>query len=270
MKPVLFAWTLGLAVLPVLAENVDPDDSGLQYAWSENAGWINAEPGGNGGPGMQAADFALTGWMWAENAGWISLSCENTSSCGTTAYGVQNDGHGRLRGEAWGENVGWIRFSTSWGGSVGVDPVSGKLAGRAWAENLGWIDLGGIKTAWCHDTSGVPTGGPDLRASRSGSDVLLGQLVPGGGAAWHELVRGKLSALRSTGGDFTAAMLDCVGDDVTADSHLAQGTPEPVPGDGYWYLARGVNCKGKGTFDAGIGQVGSRDQEILASGAACP
>ena len=40
-----------------------PDDS--QYAWAENVGWINAEPQGNGGPGVEVTDSKLTGWMWA-------------------------------------------------------------------------------------------------------------------------------------------------------------------------------------------------------------
>ena len=71
-----------------LAENMDPANDGSQYAWAENLGWINLQPSGPGGPGVQVSDSRLTGWAWAENAGWISLSCENTSSCGTTAYEI--------------------------------------------------------------------------------------------------------------------------------------------------------------------------------------
>jgi hypothetical protein len=66
------------------AENVDPGDDGSQYVWTENAGWINAEPGGNGGEGLQVSDFAVSGWMWSENTGWISLSCANTNTCGSS------------------------------------------------------------------------------------------------------------------------------------------------------------------------------------------
>lgn len=95
------------------AENVDPLGGGAQYAWGENIGWLNAEPQGNGGPGMQVSDTALTGWIWAENAGWISLSCQNTASCGANAYGVVNDGEGLLSGFAWSENLGWINFRSS-------------------------------------------------------------------------------------------------------------------------------------------------------------
>jgi hypothetical protein len=84
-------------------------------------------------------------------------------------------------------------------------------------------------------------------------------------------VRGSLSTLRSSGGNFAAATLDCAGDNIAKPTIVVAGTPQPAPGDGYWYLARRVNCKGKGTFDTGSArQVGSRDGEIAAAGVACP
>jgi len=282
MRRVLFYLTLCLALAPAAAGNVDPDGDGSRYAWTENAGWINAAGGGNAANGLEVSDFALTGWMWAENAGWISLSCENTNSCGTASYGVTNNGHGRLRGLAWGESVGWINFAPSSGG-VGIDPGTGEFSGFAWGENIGRISFSctntgncalsdyGVRTGWCQSTVAPPTGGSDLRASRSGGDVTLSQLTLGGGASWHEVVRGDLTSLRASGGDFASATFDCAADDVTGGTVLVSGTPEPAPGGGYWYLARPANCKGKGTFDSGaVSQSGSRDDEINASGAVCP
>jgi hypothetical protein len=261
---------LGLSIAAAFAENVDPGNSGAQYAWSENTGWVNAEPGGNGGNGMQVSDFGLTGWMWSENAGWVSLSCANTGSCGSSGYGVTNDGHGHLGGYAWGENVGWINFAPATG-AVTVDRVTGEIAGMAWGENIGWINFDTITTDWCQSTQAVPTGGPTMRAKRSGSDVELSQLTLSGGAAWHEVVRGSLSSLRASGGDFAVATLDCAATAVTANTVVVSGTPALAPGNGYWYLARPMNCKGSGTFDSGAPrQVGSRDAEIMASGAGCP
>jgi hypothetical protein len=90
----------------VLAENIDPHGDDSQYAYGENVGWFNAEPVGDGGPGVAVNDTKLTGYIWAENIGWVSLSCENTGSCGTLNYGVTKDGNGNLSGYAWGENVG--------------------------------------------------------------------------------------------------------------------------------------------------------------------
>jgi hypothetical protein len=31
-------------ISPALAENIDPDNSGRQYAYGENIGWLNFEP----------------------------------------------------------------------------------------------------------------------------------------------------------------------------------------------------------------------------------
>ena len=151
----------------VLAEIIDPDDDGSQYAWAENAGWLNLEPGGDGGPGVIVGDSVLTGYMWGENVGWISLSCEDSGTCGTLPYGVTNDGAGSLAGYAWGENAGWISFSCENTESCGtvpygvtINPATGEFGGHAWGENIGWINFapaagGGAKTSW----SGVCTDG---------------------------------------------------------------------------------------------------------------
>ena len=157
----------------------------------------------------------------------------------------------------WAENTGWISLSCENTNSCGTASYGvlnnghGRLRGFAWGESIGWISFScantghcavsdyGVKTGWCQSTVAPPTGGPNLHASRSGGDVTLSQLTLAGG--------------------------------VTHGSVLVSGTPEPAPGDGYWYLARAANCKGKGTFDSGaVSQSGSRDAEIAASGAGCP
>ncbi|MHC4476853.1 MAG: hypothetical protein ACYTEL_14495 [Planctomycetota bacterium] len=138
-----------VVVIPLLsvglgvAENIDPYNDGSQYAYGENVGWLNAEPLGDGGPGVEVDDSKLTGYVWGENIGWISLSCENTSSCGTVDYGVTNNGAGNLSGFAWAENVGWINFDPRVPNdpncySVCIDS-NGNFDGWAWGENIGWI-----------------------------------------------------------------------------------------------------------------------------------
>ncbi|MFN7972325.1 MAG: hypothetical protein U0166_08240, partial [Acidobacteriota bacterium] len=111
MKRMPCLLALALAVPASAAENIDPNNDNSQFAFQENVGWHNAEPLGNGGPGVEVQSAALTGYIFAENVGWISLSCGNQGSCATVAYGVTNDGAGNLSGYAWGENVGWISFS---------------------------------------------------------------------------------------------------------------------------------------------------------------
>lgn len=137
-------------------EDVDPANDGSQYAWSGNLGWLNAEPLGNGGPGWNLTDDAASGWLWSANVGWISLSCENTDSCGSVAYGVVHDGAGGLGGYGWAPNIGWVSFScvnTSSCGTVdyavSVDPVSYEVSGYAFAPNVGWIGFSCQDTGSC-------------------------------------------------------------------------------------------------------------------------
>jgi hypothetical protein len=137
----LLFWSGSIA----FAENIDPDDMEQQYAWAENVGWLNFEPAL--GPGVMVSDDSLTGYVWAENIGWINLSCENTASCATIDFGVENDGDGNLSGYAWGERVGWISFTcankdscNTVGYGVTIDS-EGLFDGHAWGENIGWINF---------------------------------------------------------------------------------------------------------------------------------
>ncbi|MDH5576010.1 MAG: hypothetical protein OEY80_11035 [Nitrospirota bacterium] len=161
-------WSVALVLslsgsLALASDNIDPSDSGAQYAWGENTGWLNAEPGGDGGPGVFVEDDGVSGYLWSENTGWVSLSCLNNSTCGTRNYRVTNDGAGNLAGYAWAENTGWISFSCTNVGScatrnygVTIDPATGQFSGRAWSENTGWISFRnqsgsvnyGVTTSW--------------------------------------------------------------------------------------------------------------------------
>ena len=140
----------------VTAETIDPNGDGSQYAWAENTGWINAEPGGDGGLGMSITTDGVEGWLWSENLGWISLSCENSSSCSSVDFRVLHDGIGGLSGYGWSENAGWVSFSCENTGScatvdysVFLDLGTGELSGYAWSENIGWIVLSCATTTSC-------------------------------------------------------------------------------------------------------------------------
>jgi len=145
------ALVAALSAAIAFAENIDPDNDNSQYAWGENVGWLNAEPGGDGMWGVQVTGGWVTGYMWGENIGWVNMSCHNTDNCEGPAsnWGVtNNDGAGNLRGYAWGENVGWISFScknnpSSCAGTdnygVRINPATGLFSGYAWGENIGWI-----------------------------------------------------------------------------------------------------------------------------------
>ena len=118
------------------AETIDPNDNGAQYAWGNNVGWLNFEPGQ--GTGVTVTDKTITGYVWSENIGWINLS---PASHG----GVSKTIAGELSGYAWAENVGWINFdpnvpndATHYGVTIDSE---GFFDGWAYGENVGWIHL---------------------------------------------------------------------------------------------------------------------------------
>jgi hypothetical protein len=139
----LMVFSAFLEIRNVSAENIDPNNQGLKYAYGENVGWINFKP--SQGPGVTVTPSAVTGYAWGENIGWINLSPANG--------GVLNNGAGNLSGYAWGENVGWINFAPT-GGGVQIDS-QGFFIGKAWGENIGWISFNstgaipfGVRTSW--------------------------------------------------------------------------------------------------------------------------
>jgi hypothetical protein len=270
---------LALGALPARGENIDPAGIGAQYAWGENVGWLNGEPFGDSGPGLEVDDFEVTGWLWGENVGWISASCKNTGSCEAVPYGVRNDGAGNLSGFAWAENAGWIDFAPAHGG-VRIEPATGTFDGLAWGENIGWLSftfgsasgsMERIRTEWSCDTAAPPpTGIPWLTLAKApaGSGASLAW-VPSSGATGYDVVFGDLGTLVATRGDFSAATRGCAADNDTLSSldedHVL------ASGEGVWFLVRGVNCSGSGTYDTGsLFQLGSRDEGIRASGNGCP
>ena len=268
-----------LAFSAAPAENIDPNNDGSKYAWSENMGWLNARPGGPGGSGVHVGDSSLTGWIWSENAGWISLSCANTSSCGATNYGVANDGCGTLSGRAWSENAGWIDFAPATCGGdpscgVRIGHTTGIFSGRAWSENAGWITFSAtspvayqVATSW-RSTAASPAGSPSAAAAKAGANLLLSWTALAG-ASTYDVVRGLVSTLRNSHGGYQSATQSCVVSDLSGTWATIAGTPSA--GDGFWFLVRGTNCGGAGTYDEGVAsQAGSRDAGIASSGNGCP
>jgi hypothetical protein len=114
----------------------------------------------------------------------------------------------------------------------------------------------------------APLGVPVLSLSQPAAGTArLSWTYASGGAPAFDAVRGDLSTLRSSAGDYSIATTNCLGSDVAGP---VDDTQVPAAGAGYWYLVRPVHCGGKGTYDSGAAsQIGSRDAEILASGNDC-
>lgn len=83
----------------------------------------------------------------------------------------------------------------------------------------------------------------------------------------YDVVRGVLSLLRNSGGDFTAATTGCAANDVTATSIVDPAAAAPA--DGLWWLVRALNPLGRGSYDD-LDATAARDVEIQGSGVSCP
>ena len=116
--------------------------------------------------------------------------------------------------------------------------------------------------------SAAPSSVPSLLATKTEGTASLGWSAAES-ATGYDVVKGTLSVLRATAGDFAAATSECLGSGIAAGP--VSDDDLPASGDALWYLVRPRNCAGAGTYDSnGPAQAAPRDAEIAASPAACP
>ena len=133
------------------------------YSWAEKFGYIKWADGTNFS-GALVSDSGLVNYLWSEKTGYISLSCSNTSSCGTIDYGVSNDGDGNLTGYGWSEKLGWISFDDTSVNNyyqVLID-ANGNFSGYGWSEKAGYINLDDAGDLYKVTTTWRPTGPPTV------------------------------------------------------------------------------------------------------------
>ncbi|HEY5220975.1 MAG TPA: fibronectin type III domain-containing protein [Candidatus Paceibacterota bacterium] len=139
--------------------------SSQHWAWNDAIGWMDFYDTHN----IIVSATKLTGYA-SSSAGNISLDCTTSPGgniCGTSNYGVSNDGSGNLAGWAWNDTYGWISFcgNSSGGGStlsgstwvcpssptyqVVINPSTGVFSGWAWNDTLGWISFNCSNTSNC-------------------------------------------------------------------------------------------------------------------------
>lgn len=122
------------------------------WAWNDVIGWVDFYNTGT----VNVQDTKLTGYA-SSSIGDISLDCATTrlgNICGTSNYGVFNDGVGNLSGYGWNDSYGWISFCGGLGAGtcpgaiayqVQIDPLSGIFKGNiynyAWNDIAGWISF---------------------------------------------------------------------------------------------------------------------------------
>ena len=131
----------------------------------------------------------------------------------------------------------------------------------------GWrTRIGGFRFDGCGTCPLVDV--PVLSASR-GAGVTTLSWSAAANASDYGLVEGDLDALRSIG-SFATAVVRCLAASSSTTS-LSLSDPDPLPGQGRWYLARGQRGVCKGTWGEVAGGGGTpRDAAIATSPAACP
>lgn len=99
--------------------NIDGSGDFSGYAWSSNVGWVWFGATTTCPAGTCQANVSIdnvSGWAkilsLGDSDGWISLECENTTTCGTSDYGVTfNQLTGEFGGWAWSSTLGWVSFN---------------------------------------------------------------------------------------------------------------------------------------------------------------
>jgi len=115
---------------------------------------------------VSAQTSGLNGWAWSSTIGWISMSCENTSTCGNSNYGVSIDSNRNLVGYAWSSNIGWIKF----GGLGGFPTATGNPHGNAQiVESGGTTQLQGWARA-CAGATNVSACSGSVNSTSGGWD----------------------------------------------------------------------------------------------------
>jgi len=107
-------------------------------------------------------------------------------------------------------------------------------------------------------------------AGVSGLGVDMGAITwsAGAGAQSYDVVRGRITSPGVS--PFGAATTDACVVPATSATNVAF-TADPPPGEAWWFLARGRNCGGAGTWDSGASsQAGPRDAGIDAAPLTCP
>lgn len=134
------------------------------------------------------------------------------------------------------------------------------------SSSYGWqTRIGSFRFEGCRPCplAGIPT----LTVDREASGVRLGWTASAYASAYDAL-EGGLSTLRV--GGIAASVRRCLADG-TPERTLLVDAPDPAPGDGDWYLVRGVIglCQGTWEESAPAGSV-ARDAAIAATAGVCP
>jgi hypothetical protein len=241
-----------------LAVDLDPD------------GVTPNDPGDGDSGGNAGQNFPVI--SSAENSGGTTTIRGSLNTAAGTTYRIEFFSSPACDGSGHGEAERFLGFTTQATDGTGNASFSVTLpipvsAGRvvsstATSPGGNTSELSQCRTVVC--TAATPTGSLSLGVD---GDVVSWSAIAT--ASGYDIVRGAVSMLRATGGDFSAATQACLANDTSTT--LLAFSPDPLPGEGFWFLVRPVNCAGPGSYDSSaFSQVESRDAEIAAAPASCP
>ena len=116
------------------------------WAWNDVAGWFDFYNTNS----VNVTSPKITGYA-STSVGYLSLDCATTpigDICGTSNYGISNDGVGNLSGYAWNDTYGWFSFYCGDLGVCGtsayrvlINGTTGDFSNYAWNDVVGWVSF---------------------------------------------------------------------------------------------------------------------------------
>ena len=265
-------------------------DFNSEPGWLTDGGWEFGPPGGGGDPTSAFSGTNVYGYnlggdypnnLGAENLTTGAIDCSGLVGVEASFerwLGVESSVFDKAAFQASRDGQSW---TTIWkNGSQVLDENAwsrqvydiSQVADRQSTVYLRWVmgstDSSETYPGWNIDdvlVQGVPA--PPTIELTVDPGSLSWTALPG--TSNYDVIRGTLSVLHGTGGDFQSATDACLGNNLGTTS-LTETDP-PAMGDGFWFLVRGDSAPAVRTYDSFYpSQSDVRDAEIESASATCP
>jgi len=200
--------------------------------------------------------------------------------------------HESLEASGGSDPVGWAIIDGELPEGLALDPISGAISGTlpmarpakstttfftvevidansATDSEFFSLTVHPTQESVCDPAPPTPSGSSELVLGKYDGELML-FWTPVDGATVYDVVSGDLIQLRNTAGDFSSSTASCLAYDENRTGLTVSGA-DPGLGQASWFLVRGVNCGGNGTYDSDPSmQPFSRDAGIAAASDGCP
>ncbi|MFN7965383.1 MAG: hypothetical protein U0V87_06835 [Acidobacteriota bacterium] len=263
---------------PTASFKAPPARSDVRFEWSGQWGVVWGGLNGDGSPTGEGARYDAFADLWDsidESPLTPREHHTQTPMCG--AIVVWGGSDPTASPGLPSEGAMYVAESDSWIPMSVVGAAAGRTSHTATAAGTQLIIFGGIQTVADTNSGGLycgcaqePTAAhvDHLEAIDAHASTTL-RWAARPEAFGYDIVAGSLAALRGSAGNFANAGTHCVSDNTPATSIEPLDTI--TPGDGAWYLVRGVASTGPGSYDdASAGRLASRDAGVATATDHCP